>query len=189
MIETERLVLRPPEADDWRFVLDEIYTAEMMRYLGGKVLGQAQVVEGLQADIAAFAARSYFRWTMWLRAEQQRIGRIGLFVVRSPAAPEVLRGQREIGWMLASPYQGKGFASEAARAALRFGFETLADPVIFSQTSDSNAASTRMMARLGLNRCAELDYVDPDYPAADNPTTVYRMTRGEWRQQRERDRD
>ena len=63
---------------------------------------------------------------------------------------------------------------------LGLGFGSLGFPVIFAQTSESNRASTRLMERLGLERMPALDYVDPDYPAADNPTTVYRMSREEW---------
>ena len=110
----------------------------------------------------------------------RRIGRCGLFHLSSQAAPEALRGQREIGWTLAEAYWGNGYAAEAARAVLAFGFGSLDLPVIYSQTSASNIASTRLMERLGLERMSALDYVDPDYPAADNPTTVYRMSREEW---------
>jgi RimJ/RimL family protein N-acetyltransferase len=180
MIETERLVLRPPSEHDLSFILAEINTASMMRHLGGVARPVDAVAEGLAEDIAAFAVGSYLRWTVWLRGEERRIGRVGLFHVRTLAAPEILRGQREIGWMLAEAYQGLGLASEAAQAVLAYGFEDLDLPAVFSQTSTSNAASTRMMHRLGFERRADLDYVDPDYPAADNPTTVYRLGRGNW---------
>jgi RimJ/RimL family protein N-acetyltransferase len=180
MIETARLVLRPPSANDLPFILAEINTAGMMRHLGGSARPADAVAEGLAEDIAAFADGSYLRWTVWLRGEEHRIGRVGLFRVRTAAAPEGLRGQREIGWMLAETYQGQGLATEAARAALAYGFERLELPAIFSQTSASNEASTRMMDRLGFERRSDLDYVDPDYPAADNPTTVYRLGWGDW---------
>ena len=180
MIETERLVLRPPNDDDLPFILAEINTPGMLLHLGGETRPAAQVAEALAEDIAAFSEGTYLRWTVWLRADERRIGRIGLFHVGTQAAPLALRGQREIGWMLAQSSQGKGFASEAARAVLGHGFGALALPEIYSQTSDSNAASTRMMQRLGFARCPDLDYVDPGYPAADNPTTVYRLGRGEW---------
>ncbi|MFM5894938.1 MAG: GNAT family N-acetyltransferase [Novosphingobium sp.] len=180
MIETARLVLRPPSEHDLPFILAEINTARMMRHLGGEARPADAVANGLADDIAAFDDGSYLRWTVWLKEGERRIGRVGLFHVRTAAAPEALRGQREIGWMLAEAYQGQGLASEAARAALGHGFEDLDLPAIFSQTSASNEASTRMMHRLGFERRADLDYVDPDYPAADNPTTVYRLGRGNW---------
>ena len=181
LLETERLILRPPNADDLPWILEQINTPAMMQCLGG-VRTAEQVADGLAADVEAFADGTWLRWTVWQREPSCRVARCGLFTIRSSAAPEVLRGAREIGWMLAEPFWGTGYASEAARALLGFGFEVLGDKVIHAQTSDSNLASTRMMTRLGFTRCAELDYVDPDYPVEDNPTTVYRMTRGDWAQ-------
>ena len=180
MIETDRLVLRPPSEGDLPFILAEINTVSMMRHLGGEARPAEAVAEALAEDIAAFATGTYLRWTVWFKAEERRIGRVGLFRVRTQTAPMTLRGQREIGWMLAESAQGHGFATEAASAAIDHGFDALGLPVIYSQTSDSNTASTRMMLRLGFERYPDLDYVDPDYPAADNPTTVYRLGRGEW---------
>ncbi|QGN54912.1 GNAT family N-acetyltransferase [Novosphingobium sp. Gsoil 351] len=172
MIETARLLLRPPSANDLDWVLENMNTAAVMRHLGGVRLADT-VAERFASDIADFAETGSGRWILWLRVEERRIGRCGLFRMSSEAAPEALRGQHEIGWTLAEPYWGQGYASEAARAVLDFGFEALGYPVIYAQTSASNAGSTRLMERLGLERRPDLDYVDPDYPAADNPTTVY----------------
>ena len=183
MIETARLILRPPVADDLPWILAHMNTPAVMRNLGG-VRSLAKVNEGLDADIAAFAGGGYRRWTVWLREEDRRIGRCGLFRITTEAAPDDLRGQHEIGWTFAEAFWGKGYASEAARAVLEFGFASLGLPVIYAQTSDSNRGSTRLMERLGFVRTAALDYVDPDYPAADNPTTVWRMARDGWRAQR-----
>ena len=117
-------------------------------------------------------------WTVTLRETGEPIGKCGLSPIDSPAAPAEIRGSAQAGWTLAEPYWGHGYASEAARAVIAHGLAAFGLPVIWSQTSDSNEASTRVMARLGFERWAALDYVDPDYPAADNPTTVYRIARG-----------
>jgi RimJ/RimL family protein N-acetyltransferase len=178
---TERLVLRPPSADDLPFLLEDMNTLAVMRYLGGAIRSSEEVREGLEHDIAAFATEDgHRRWTIWLRGEDRRVGRCGLFHVRSPAAPAELRGQREIGWTLAERAWGRGIATEAARAVLNYGFARYALPVIYAQTSDSNVASTRMMQRLGLGRRSDLDYTDPDYPARDNPTTVWSLGAEDW---------
>ncbi|PZQ20525.1 MAG: N-acetyltransferase [Sphingopyxis macrogoltabida] len=181
MIETARLVLRPPAANDLPWIRAEMNSAAVMRHLGG-TRGDAAVAEGLAADIAAFTKpEGHWRWTIWRRSDARRIGRCGLFHVRSNAAPGPLRDAREIGWTLAEAAWGEGYATEAARAVLTFGFATHDFPAIFSQTSDSNIGSTRMMRRLGFQRLPELDYVDPDYPPEDNPTTVWRMARDAWK--------
>ena len=182
MIETARLVLRPPTHGDLDWVLENMNTPAVMRNLGG-VRSPEQVAKGLADDLEAFTGGGHRRWTVWLRHDNpglgHRIGRCGLFRVKTEAAPAGLRGENEIGWTLAEAFWGNGYAAEAARAVLDFGFRSLGLPVIFAQTSESNNASTRLMERLGLERMPALDYVDPDYPAADNPTTVYRMSREE----------
>lgn len=172
---TERLILRPPTAEDLPWVLDQMNTLAVMRYLGGEVRTPEDVAHSLSEDIAAFNSGGHQRWTVWLRDSAVRVGRVGLFHVRSLAAPEELRGAREIGWTLAETQWGKGYASEASRAVIDYAFGTLALPVLYSQTSNSNAASTRMMHRLGFTFRPELGYVDPDYPAQDNPTTVWSL--------------
>lgn len=172
VLATARLILRPPVAEDLPWVLAAMNTPEVMAHLGG-VRTPADVEEGLSADVAAFHTGGHQRWTVWLRDGSERVGRVGLFHLRSPAAPEALRGQREIGWTFAQDHWGRGYASEAAEGALGYAFGVLGLPCVYGQTSDSNLASTRMMQRLGFVRRAEFDYVDPDYPPADNPTTVW----------------
>lgn len=170
---TARLILRPPVAEDLSWLLATMNTDAVMRHLAG-VRTVEEVEAGLAADIAAFAAPDgHRRWTVWLRDGSVRVGRVGLFHVRSPAAPPLLQGQREIGWTFAEGHWGKGYASEAARAVIDYAFDGLALPVLYSQTSDSNASSTRMMHRLGFTARPELGYDDPDYPPQDNPTTVW----------------
>lgn len=181
VLETRRLILRPPATSDLPFVLKRMNTAAVMRYLGGHPRPRADVEASLQADIAAFASGDWRRWTVWLRDGDCPVGRCGLFRVRSDAAPADLRGQLEIGWTFAQEYWGQGYASEAAGAVLDFAFGTLGWPVIYSQTSDSNAASTRMMHRLGFTARPDLGYDDSGYPPEDNPTTVWALATQDYR--------
>ena len=171
---TPRLILRPPVAADLPWLLAEMNTQSVMRHLAG-VRSPDAVAESLADDIAAFHGGGHQRWTVWRADGATRVGRVGLFHVRSPAAPPALQGQREIGWTFAEPHWGRGYATEAARAVIAYAFTELALPVLYSQTSDSNAASTRMMQRLGFTPRPELGYHDPDYPPEDNPTTVWSM--------------
>lgn len=175
-IVTERLVLRPPVAEDLPWMLENMNTPAVMRYLGGVVPAPEVFAARFAEDVAAFQRpEGHRRWTVWLNDGATRVGRVGLFRMRSPAAPEVLLGEPEVGWTFPEGSWGRGYATEAARGALGFAFGTLGLPLIYAQTSDSNVPSTRMMHRLGFARRAELDYVDPDYPEADNPTTVWSL--------------
>jgi RimJ/RimL family protein N-acetyltransferase len=70
------------------------------------------------------------------------IGRIGLF------QPEGWPGM-EVGWTLGRPYWGKGYASEAARASLDYGFKNYPVPKLISLINVDNQASQRLATRIG----------------------------------------
>lgn len=176
MIESDRLILRVPEPADLDWQIANLNSPAVMRHLGGP-RDETAIAGSFAKDRAALQNGGYGFWTVLLRETGQPIGKCGLALIYSPAAPDVIRGGVQIGWTLAEPYWGHGYASEAARAVIAHGFGPLDLPLIWSQTSASNPASTRVMARLGFERCSELDYIDPDYSPEDNPTTVYRMTR------------
>ena len=67
----------------------------------------------------------------------------------------------EVGWRLAAEFWGRGYATEAARAALRFGFQELLLDEIVSFTATDNWPSRRVMERLGMTRDAADDFDHP----------------------------
>ena len=179
MIQTERLILRAPEPGDLDWQLEWLNTLAVMQHLGG-LRTPAEVAAGFARNVAALAKGEPAFWTVALRDGGTIIGKCGLSRIEEKFAPPPIRGGVQVGWSLAEPFWGQGFASEAARAALVHEFKTNDEPEIWAQTSDSNTASTRLMARLGLRCCPDLSYFDPDYPPADNPTIVYRIGREDW---------
>ncbi len=180
MIETERLILRAPQPGDLAWQLEWLNTPAVMRFLGGQTRPPEAVAAGCERNAADMARGEPAFWTVVLREGDHIIGKCGLSRIAEEPAPPAIKGGIQIGWSLAEPFWGLGLAGEAARAVLDFGFATYPVSEIWTQTSDSNAASTRMMARMGLTRQKQLSYLDPDYPPADNPTIVYRIGREEW---------
>jgi RimJ/RimL family protein N-acetyltransferase len=180
VIETERLILRAPEPRDLAWQLEWLNTAAVMRYLGGATRPVETLSAGFERNAASMAKGELAFFTVVLRESGAIIGKCGFSQIEEERAPLAIRGAVQIGWSLAEPFWGQGLASEAALAALGHGFDAFGVEAIWAQTSDSNLASTRVMARLGLTRCPELSYSDPDYPPADNPAIVYRIQRGEW---------
>lgn len=178
-LETERLVLRIPLASDLDWLLAHLNSAAVMRHLGGTRTADA-VAAGWERNMAGFSRGGVGFWTVTIKVSGELVGKCGLNLIETEQAPAALQGMPEVGWSLAEGWWGQGIAAEAARAVLQYGFETRRFPAIHAQTSDSNAASTRLMSRLGFKRLAALDYVDPDYPAEDNPTTVYGLSAADW---------
>jgi RimJ/RimL family protein N-acetyltransferase len=88
----------------------------------------------------------------------------------------------EIGWRLAYDHWGRGYAPEAARASLGFGFETVGLDEIVSLTAPANLRSRRVMEKIGMTRNEADDF---DHPrVADGHAlkrhVLYRLKRSDW---------
>lgn len=109
---------------------------------------------------ALIAEHGWGFWAAELKASGNFLGFVGLHVPSEdlPFSPCV-----EIGWRLAHEHWGRGYATEAAREALRFGFEVLALDKIVSFTSVGNLRSQSVMQRLGMEMIDTFDH--PAVPA------------------------
>jgi ribosomal-protein-alanine N-acetyltransferase len=108
-----------------------------------------------------FASHGFGTWAVEAVNEGALIGFTGLSHPRFQAhfTPCV-----ETGWRLAADYWGKGYATEAADAALRFGFEQLSLSQIVSFASSANRRSLRVMEKLGLRHNPADDFDHPNLP-------------------------
>ncbi|HEX3861559.1 MAG TPA: GNAT family N-acetyltransferase [Stellaceae bacterium] len=112
-----------------------------------------------------------------LPGEAALIGAIGLLHVRTeiPFAPAV-----EIGWRLARPFWGRGYATEGARAALDDGFGRLHLDEIVAFTVPANLRSQQVMRRLGMRHEPDGDFDHPAVPVGHplRRHVLYRLRRG-----------
>jgi RimJ/RimL family protein N-acetyltransferase len=136
--------------------------------------------DGYLDDIEAhFEQHGYGLWALELAEHGTLIGLTGLNVVAFQArfTPAV-----EVGWRLARAAWGHGYASEAGRAALSFGFEQAGLPEIVSMTTELNVRSQAVMERLGMTRDRADDFAHPlARPAHLQAHVLYRMGAGDWR--------
>ena len=88
----------------------------------------------------------------------------------------------EVGWRLAREHWGCGYATEAGRAALAYGFEELGLAEIVSFTSRLNTRSWRVMERLGMSHDRAGDFEHPRVPVGHplRPHVLYRLSRTAW---------
>ena len=133
----------------------------------------------IDRQIAHQADHGFCFWATVLKQDGRFVGSVGLLRVRYEAhfTPAV-----EIGWRLARDVWGRGYAVEAARAALRFGFEDLSLDQIVANTAVDNLNSQRVMVKLGMSRDAADDFDHPRL-AEGNPLrrqVLYRLTRDNW---------
>lgn len=104
-------------------------------------------------------AYGFGRWAVELRASGEVIGYTGVQPILAglPLAPGF-----EIGWRLCRHAWGRGYASEAAQRALEDVFVRGGVAEVLSFTASTNARSEAVMRRVGMHRCADLDFVHPD---------------------------
>ena len=139
----------------------------------------APVKDAADSDAALARHASYtplgFRAVVH-RADQVTIGFCGL----KPGAPDTpIEGMLEIGWMLAVPYWGGGYAREAAAASLAWGWANRHEDSIVAITARHNMKSRMLMERLGMVYDPGLDFAHPLF-GADDPrrdTVTYRIMR------------
>ena len=154
MIETERLVLRPwREAD--RAAMRRMCTDPEVMWDYGHVFTDAESDLRFARYGGAYDRLGYCRWVMERRSDGLFIGYCGILPIfgEHPLGDGV-----EIGWRMIRAAWGAGYACEAARAALRDGFERCGLTQVWSYTAADNARSQAVMQRSGMTRAAAKDY-------------------------------
>ena len=175
--ETGRLVLRTWDPGDPEEFERLVNTPAVMRWLGG--------VQSAEDHRAAFERldgyQRDFGHTFWIverKADRAMLGFCGLKRVNAPGAPNP--GEFEVGWRLREDSWGQGIAKEAAIASLDLAFGRFDAPHVVAFTVAGNKASWGLMERLGMRRCADLDFTDSRFGPELNPTIVYRIDAADW---------
>lgn len=173
MLETERLLLRR-----WRDGDLEPFAAlnadpEVMEHFPAP-LTRAESDALVARTEAAFDEVGYGLWAVEVKAWGAFVGFTGLVRQTFPAhfTPAV-----EVGWRLARSAWGHGYATEAATAALGYGFDVVGLDEIVSMTAAINVRSQRVMQRIGMSRDEGDDFVHPNLPADSplQPHVLYRL--------------
>ena len=177
-VRTERLRLRGwrPEDRDQFAALNA--DPAVVEYLPGPLDRRASdaLADRIEDN---WAQRGYGLWAVEVPGVAPFVGFVGLSLAGFPApfTPAV-----EVGWRLAHPAWGHGYATEAGRASLAYGFGTADLAEIVSFTTVANARSRRVMERLGMTRDPADDFEHPnvvlDSPL--RPHVLYRLARDRW---------
>jgi RimJ/RimL family protein N-acetyltransferase len=147
--------------------------AETMRWIGdGSVRDEQQTKAAINAWERQWDRHGFGLFALELRTAGEMIGFAGLTVPEF--LPEVMPAV-EIGWRLARPFWGRGLATEAARAALRFGFTDRGLEQIISIAQVGNDASERIIGKLGMR--LDRETVDP---TCDRMVRVYAITKARY---------
>jgi RimJ/RimL family protein N-acetyltransferase len=144
---------------------------EVRRYLGGPC-SREESDRSVDWASGLIAERGWGLWAVEVVGGPSFIGVTGL------KQTEVIPGGAvEVSWRLGREYWGQGYATEAAREAVRFGFEELGLAEIVSLTVPANLRSRRVMERLGMTRDPSDDFDMPDEPPELTRHVLYRLRR------------
>jgi len=184
-------VIGPAERRTQRLILRRWTDADREPFAA--LNGDPAVMEHMQGLMSREASDAFIdriethwnehQWGLWaieVAGVSPFIGYVGLW-----PADYLTAGMVEVGWRLANEHWGHGYVTEAAREALRFGFEDVGLDEIVSFTVPQNARSWKVMERIGLVRDPSRDFDHPRVDAVAYPHLVrhvfYRLRRGEWR--------
>ncbi|MEV0820165.1 GNAT family N-acetyltransferase [Nonomuraea rubra] len=174
-METERLIMRRWREEDRAPFAAMNADPEVMEHFPARLtrVESDELVDKIEAQ---FDRLGYSLWALEVRESGEFIGFTGLALqtFEAPFLPAV-----EIGWRLARPAWGHGYAIEAARRAARYAFEEAGLDGLISMTAERNLRSQAVMRRLGMTRDPAEDFDHPRVPKASplRRHVLYRLTR------------
>lgn len=133
----------------------------VMADLGGP-LTRAQSDAKLDLFDNFFTTHGYGRWVVEDRSDSATERFLGYCGLKPHEADHPLGRHSDIGWRLCRRAWGRGYATEAARAALDDAFNRTELAAVYAYTAATNHRSQAVMSRLGMNRQEDLDFAIPD---------------------------
>lgn len=140
-LETARLLFRTHQPQDEDDFIQMHTDPEVRRYVGGQGWPVEKALYRFQNQYLGEPTETYGLWATVLKAEDRYIGCCGLRAAEDGAA--------HLGYYIARPYWGRGLASEAAKAFIEVAFDRLSLPRLLSDVEKGNAASERILQKLG----------------------------------------
>lgn len=185
MIKTNRLILRPWRKTDLEPFAALNADAQVMEHLPSSLSKEesALMMKRMQAKIEE---KGWGFWAVSLETNGEFIGFIGMNDLEHTLFPAPFTPAVEIGWRLAYPFWGKGYATEGALACLKYGFDTLHLQEIVSFTATQNMRSRAVMERIGMHSYPKDDFDHPNLPNGHKLKrhVLYRLEAKEWQKQK-----
>ncbi|WP_300614779.1 GNAT family N-acetyltransferase [Dokdonella sp.] len=168
-LETPRLILRPTAIEDFEGWAAFMADAEAVQFIGG-VQPRPVAWRGFVAMAGSWSIQRFAMFSVIEKASGRWVGRVG------PWMPEGWPGT-EVGWSIVRTAWGKGYATEAAAAAIDWAFDQLDWTEVIHTIAPANAASKGVAARLG-SRHLSMGRLPAPFDA--DPIEIWGQSREEW---------
>jgi len=165
VLETERLKLRGHRLDDFNHSAAMWSDLNVTRFIGGKPLSEEECWTKFLRYFGHWSLLGFGYWVVEEKATGNFAGEIGFADYKRDLEPS-LKGTPEIGWVLASQAHGKGYATEAVRAAVAWGDEHFPSARTACIIAPENLASIRVAVKCGYREFALATY-------KGNPTLMF----------------
>ncbi len=143
ILESERLRLRNWRQEDLDSFAELCADERFTRYMGNsKPLDKRESWKAMAALVGHWHLKGFGLWLVEIKQTSEFIGRIGLYEPEGWPAVEV-------GWGISPKHWGKGYATEGAKIAMQWGFETLKLESLISVIHPENEASIKVANRIG----------------------------------------
>ena len=148
-IETERLILRELTLADVDGMFELDADPEVVKHLAQKPFtSKEQSKEVINSVLQQYAENNIGRWAVVEKTTNEFVGWSGLKLITEPTNGHV--NYYDIGYRLIRRFWGKGYATESAKAAIRYGFDVLNTDTIYGMCHVNNAGSEKVLEKLGL---------------------------------------
>ncbi len=166
-LSSERLLLKQMNIADAQdmFILNS--DPEVIQYTGDVMFNSVDDALNLLKNYDQYIKYKMGRLSLFDKVSGEYIGWCGLKYLED-------RDQVDIGYRLLKKHWGKGYATEASRVCLDYGFNTLGLEEIIGSAMLANPASINVFKKLGMK-------YDTDEPCGDQPGVIYKIKKSEWK--------
>ena len=151
IMETERLIIRKFKADDWKDLFEYLSQESVVKYEPYDIYSEEDCKQS-----AINRSQNDVFWAVCLKENNKLIGNV-YFQQQDPKKFFTW----EIGYVFNPTYYGKGYATEACKRVLKYGFEQLGAHRIIGKCNPENTASWKLLERLSMRR--EGHYIKPAF--------------------------
>ncbi|GAB3903787.1 GNAT family N-acetyltransferase [Mucilaginibacter boryungensis] len=166
-LETERLLLRPFHVEDAKGMMELYADPDVIKFTADKPFNTLADAERFIAEYDQYDKYNMGRLSTFIKQTGEYIGWCGIKYLAD-------KNEVDIGYRLLKQYRGKGYATEAARACLDYGFNKLGLNKIIGMAMQDNGPSINVFKKLGLKYSHNDD-------CGCHPGVVYAITKEEWK--------
>jgi len=170
VLETPRLILRGHRREDFDSMVPIWQDPAVVKHFHGRAMTREDIWGRFLRGFGMWVVNGYGLWAVEDKATGAYAGTVGAFEVKREMTPSV-EDMPEAGWTFAARFHGKGYATEAMQAALKWTDTALKHPAIFCIVAPENTPSLRVAEKCGFKPWYETTY-------QEHPTLVFQRPPG-----------